>query len=219
MLNTDTQARFKESPNWLFTVPRKWGALQRAPCLLWYLSACWRAAIRRPLGSLRWRKPNSPCQASINISFVFIVHYARAVSCGFFASFCFAVSACLAMLCSYSTCLVGLCSTDKMKSWFACSPVSSRSLSLYRRLSGLSATKEFVCFVLWILNPILKTVISIKEQFIKINLAKLHSHFLQYLHIGINPEVGHCPIWTKFPGHWACQTDCEALSMYFLNKV
>lgn len=47
----------------------------------------------------------------------------------FFASFCFAVSACLVkkMLCSYSTCLLRLCSTDKMKSWFACCPVSSCS--------------------------------------------------------------------------------------------
>lgn len=82
MSNTDTQAPwFRESPKWLFTVPRKWGAFQPAPCLLWYLSTCWRAAIRRPLGSLRWGMPNSPCQASINISFVFIVHYARSVTC------------------------------------------------------------------------------------------------------------------------------------------
>lgn len=154
MSNTDTQAPlFKESPNWQFTVPRKWRAFQRAPCLLWYLSTCWRAAIRHPLGSLRWRMPNCPCQASINIFFVFIVHYERAVTCFglcFFASFCFSVSVCVVkvMLCSYSTCLVWLCSTDKMKSWFACSPASFfHFLSLYRRLSGLYA-KWFFFFSL-----------------------------------------------------------------------
>lgn len=72
---------FKESPKWVFTVPSRWGASQRPPCLRWYLSTCWRAAIRCPLGSLRWRMRNYLCQASINISFVVIVHYARAVTC------------------------------------------------------------------------------------------------------------------------------------------
>lgn len=44
----------------------------------------------------------------------------------FFTSFCcFAVSVCLVkvILCSYYTCLVWFCSADKMKSWFACSPL------------------------------------------------------------------------------------------------
>lgn len=74
--------------------------------------------------------PNSSCQGSINISFVFIVHYARTVTCiglffllVFFSFFIFiylfwgGVSVCLVkeMLCSYSTCLIGLCSTEKMK--------------------------------------------------------------------------------------------------------
>lgn len=92
--------------------------------------------------------PNSPCQASINISFLFIAHYAGAVTCiglcfslFFLLLFCFAVSVCLVkeILCSYSTCLVWLCSADKMKSWFACSLVSFCCLLFYRKLSCLSA--------------------------------------------------------------------------------
>lgn len=74
--------------------------------------------------------PNSSCQGSINISFVFIVHYARTVTCvglffllvffsflNFIYLFLGGVSVCLVkgMLCSYSTCLIGLCSTEKMK--------------------------------------------------------------------------------------------------------
>lgn len=103
--NTDTRAAgFKESPKWVFIVPRRRGALQRLPCLLWYLSTCWKAAIRCPLGSLSWRMPNSPCQASINIFFVVIAHYANTVTCvgqcfwQCFGLFCFALSVALVML-------------------------------------------------------------------------------------------------------------------------
>lgn len=108
-------------------VPKKWGAFQRMPCLLWYLSACWKAAISHPL---RWRMPNSSCQGSINISFVFIVHYARTVTCvGLFFSPCFlllfkflfiyfwGVFQCVwSRGCSVVTPRVStLCSTEKMK--------------------------------------------------------------------------------------------------------
>lgn len=104
MWNTDTQAPcFKESPKWLFTVPRKWGAFQWAPCLLWYLSTCWRDVTRRPLGSLRWRISNSSCQASINIPSVYCPLCMGCNMCCtvFFAPFGFAVSVWLveAMLC------------------------------------------------------------------------------------------------------------------------
>ena len=55
----------------------------------------------------------------------------------FFAGFCSAVSVRpVKSLYSYSTCLLGFCSTGRMESWFACSPLSSCSPSLYRRLSS-----------------------------------------------------------------------------------
>lgn len=149
MSNADTQAPwFKESPDCLFKVPRKQGAFQRAPCLLWYLSACWKAAARRPLGSLRWRIPNSPCQASINISFVLIVHYARDVTCVPLCCFCWFLFCCFSLsgwrnvvklLHPSGLVVVVYCFWDKIQSWFACSPLSPCSLSMHRRVPGLSA--------------------------------------------------------------------------------
>lgn len=118
-------------------------AFQCAPCLLWYLSACWRAAIKA--------SPGISQVENAKFSLSGKKKYFLCVYCSLwegvwlhFASFCFAVSAwqVKVMLCSFSTCLIWLCSTDRMKSWFACQPASSCYLSLHRSLP-VSLQKRF----------------------------------------------------------------------------